>query len=361
MGISDVHRDMGMKCWDCHSDGDIHGDGTEYTSMLEPGAIDADCENCHVEGGLAGAQTAEHAGYNPHGDRLSCSACHAQTVITCYNCHFESQVEAHVKRARQPLSDFVILVNRAKDGKVGTASFQSVSYQGSAFAAFGPYAPHTITREGRTCQDCHANFGGDVAAIEQYNETGQIKFVTFNEDGTLSWIRGVIPMPEDYETTFKMDFITFDGDVSTPAGEDNLNWSPIGKDTWDSHQMFFATPLSREQMEKLGFESGAAAAVAGEEAAVPAAFSLQQNYPNPFNSSTTVPYQLSETGLVRLEIFDLNGQKVATLIDHTQASGRYQVSWDGTDDQGQAVSTGTYLISLRLGDSAQVSKMVLIK
>ena len=43
LGLTDVHRDAGMVCWDCHSDGDLHGDGTEYISMLEPGATDADC------------------------------------------------------------------------------------------------------------------------------------------------------------------------------------------------------------------------------------------------------------------------------------------------------------------------------
>ena len=248
LGYSDVHRDMGMKCWECHSWDDLHNDGTPYQSMLEPGAVDADCTDCHDS--LPGG----HATYDPHGGVIHCASCHAQTVITCYNCHFESQVEAHVKRAKQPLSDFVMLVNRTKDGKVYPASFQSLSYQGHAFTAFGPYSAHTITREGaRTCTDCHYNMGGGVDAIQQYNDNGIIRFAEWDDDtDELSWTHGVIPIPEDYAITLRMDFITYDGDPSDPAGP-SPNWSSIGKDLWDGSQLFFATPLTRDQMDKLGF------------------------------------------------------------------------------------------------------------
>ncbi|MDY7107548.1 MAG: hypothetical protein SYC29_02830 [Planctomycetota bacterium] len=247
LGYSDVHRDMGFQCWDCHTTGDIHGDGTEYNSMLEPGAIDADCENCHE-------MDPTHGG--PHDGKLHCTACHAQTVVSCYNCHFESQVEAHVKRAKQPLHDFVMLVNREKDGKVYTASFQSLTYQGDAFVAFAPFTSHSITVSGRTCTDCHVNLGGTNEAITQYNETGEIRFAEWDDDNkVLDWIHGVVPLPEDYQTTFKMDFLTYTGDPSDdPPGDPNL-WTGIGKDTWDGHQLFFGSPLTRDQMTNLGFET----------------------------------------------------------------------------------------------------------
>lgn len=252
LGLPDVHRAAGMVCWDCHSTEDIHGDGTEYNSMLEAGAVDADCENCHGDNGMP--LPAAHAGYDPHNGAVHCSACHTTTVITCYNCHFESQVDSHIKRAKQPLSGFVMLVNREKDGKVYPASFQSVSYEGKAFVAFGPYSAHTITREGRTCDDCH-NSNDSNEAITQYNETGKIQFASWDDaTKTLSWTKGIIPIPEDYETTLKMDFITYDGDTCDPAGPSS-NWSSIGKDVWDLHQMYFASPLTRSQMEALGFNT----------------------------------------------------------------------------------------------------------
>jgi hypothetical protein len=251
LGLSDVHRDAGMLCWDCHGTEDMHGDGTQYDSMLSPGAIKTDCEDCHGENGAP--LPSYHASVDPHAGALHCTACHTATVISCYNCHFESQVEHHIKRAKQPLNGFVMLANREKDGKVFPMSFQSVSYEGSAFIAFGPYAAHTITREGRTCTECH-NTNGSNEAITMYNETGVMQFASWDDNAkSLSWLKGIIPVPSDYEETLKMDFITYDGATSDPAGPSS-NWSSIGKDTWDLHQMFFASPLTPSQMEALGFE-----------------------------------------------------------------------------------------------------------
>jgi hypothetical protein len=249
----DVHIAADMTCWNCHGDEDMHGDGVAYASMLEPGAIDADCEDCHELSQLP----AKHASYDPHKGKLHCTACHTATVVSCYNCHFESQVEAHVKRANRPLHDFVMLVNREKDGKVHPATFQSLTYKGDAFVAFAPYTAHTITKKGRDCKQCHVNkpVRGENEAITQYNESGVIRFTRWNEGKReIEWIRGVVPIPEDYETSFKMEFITFEGDPATPAGQDGSNWTAIGKDTWDGHQMMFATPLTRKQMKKLGFK-----------------------------------------------------------------------------------------------------------
>jgi hypothetical protein len=242
----------------------MHGDGIPYQSMFQGNAIHARCETCHTP------LPAGHDSYDPHGGALHCTACHAQTVISCYNCHFESQIQSHVKRAKQPLHDFVMLINRDKDGKVGSGSFQSITHQGDAFVAFGPFTPHTIGT-GRGCSECHVNFGGTNAAIEEYNVTGELKFAEWDDVGkALTWKHDIVPIPEDYQTSFKMDFITYDGATSDPPGP-STNWSSIGKDTWDGHQMFFATPLSFEQMEKIGMEHVPVAAVsaaltAGEQA-----------------------------------------------------------------------------------------------
>jgi hypothetical protein len=356
LGYSDVHRDAGFVCWDCHTGDDLHGDGTEYQSMLEPGAVAADCEACHDE------LTPEHAGYDPHGGALHCTTCHAQTVISCYNCHFESQVEAHVKRAKQPLHDFVILANRDKDGKVYPMTFQSLTYQGNAFTAFGPFTSHTITREGRGCSDCHFNMGGTNAAIQEYNDTGMLQFASWDDDtDVLSWIHGVVPMPADYETSFKMDFITYDGDPSDPPGP-STNWSSIGKDTWDGHQMFFATPLTADQMAALGMDAPVAVEVDEDapSSEVPS-FAITGNFPNPFNPSTTISISLREAGTVRLDVYDVRGQRVRSLTSGTYPAGVHQVTWDGLDDSGLAAPSGTYVARLAGDGQLRSHKMVLAK
>lgn len=93
----------------------------------------------------------------------------------------------------------------------------------------------------------------------------------------------------------------------------------------------------------------------------PVQFALEPNYPNPFNSSTTIRYRLGEVGRVRLDIFDLQGQKVKTLIDRTEGPGFYRLEWDATDDEGHPVATGVYLAKLQSRGAVQVHKMLLVK
>jgi len=101
---------------------------------------------------------------------------------------------------------------------------------------------------------------------------------------------------------------------------------------------------------------------------VPYQFALRQNYPNPFNRSTErsrrspetrIEYELAERSDVRLEIFNLLGQKIRILINATQSAGTYAARWDGADDRGHAVSSGIYLYRLKAGEFTAVRKLVL--
>ena len=109
--------------------------------------------------------------------------------------------------------------------------------------------------------------------------------------------------------------------------------------------------------------SGGVTAVREEEdwSGTPQEFALDPNYPNPFNSSTTILYRIAEPGQVRLEIFDIQGQRVKTLADGYAGPGVYQVEWDGTDASGKPVATGVYLARLQKGRVALVHKMLLLK
>jgi hypothetical protein len=355
MGFSDVHSDT-LKCWDCHTPSELHGDdGVEYNSMLEPGAIKVDCDTCHS---VALGTLPDHSQYDPHGGKIHCDACHTQSVIACYNCHFESQVESHVKRAQRAIGDFVILVNRDKDNKVGTATFQSLSYEGNTWVALAPYHAHTTTAEGRNCADCHANIGGDIQAINEYNENGEIKFATWNStDSTLEWVKGVVPLPEDYQTSFKMDFITYNGDPSDPPGP-SKNWSTIGEDTWDGHQMFFATPLTKVQMSKLGFDTTKTTGVSPRQnASVPKAFTLKQNYPNPFNPATTIEFTTDHATKVTLNVYSVIGTQVATLMQNKKVkAGTHQIQF-----RADNLSSGVYIYTISTPEFSATKKMILMK
>jgi FlgD Ig-like domain len=89
--------------------------------------------------------------------------------------------------------------------------------------------------------------------------------------------------------------------------------------------------------------------------------SLVQNYPNPFNPQTTIAFSLVARGRVSLAIYDVSGRIVRTLANETRAAGAYELTWDGLDDDGQAVASGVYFYRLVAPDFTQTKKMVLLK
>ncbi len=94
---------------------------------------------------------------------------------------------------------------------------------------------------------------------------------------------------------------------------------------------------------------------------VPVNYALAQNYPNPFNPSTTIHYELPSAAAVRLEVFNIIGQKVATLVDETQSAGKWSVRWDAKNDFGKNVASGIYLYRLSTPNVLLTRKMILLK
>lgn len=87
---------------------------------------------------------------------------------------------------------------------------------------------------------------------------------------------------------------------------------------------------------------------------------LYTNYPNPFNPSTTIYYQLGMDGPVALEIYNVKGQKIKTLVNRNESSGYHSVIWDGSDESGQQVASGLYLYKLRTIKMVKTKKMMLL-
>ena len=88
---------------------------------------------------------------------------------------------------------------------------------------------------------------------------------------------------------------------------------------------------------------------------------MQPNFPNPFNPATTIPYQLAVDAPVRLEVFDILGQKIKTLVAENQPAGFHRAVWDSRDDGGRPVAAGVYFYRLQAGDFNRVSKLLLLK
>ena len=89
---------------------------------------------------------------------------------------------------------------------------------------------------------------------------------------------------------------------------------------------------------------------------IPSEYSLSQNYPNPFNPSTTIKYEIPRSGLVNINVFDVLGREVATLVNEKQNPGTYEVKWDATN-----YPSGVYFYKLISGYSSETKKLVLVK
>ncbi len=93
----------------------------------------------------------------------------------------------------------------------------------------------------------------------------------------------------------------------------------------------------------------------------PREFILFPNYPNPFNPETTIKYQLPTTSDVSLQIYNLFGQLVTTLVDEMKPAGYYAVRWNGKDRHGNPVASGVYLYMLKTKEFTQTRKMILTR
>ena len=115
----------------------------------------------------------------------------------------------------------------------------------------------------------------------------------------------------------------------------------------------YATPGTPMQVT---FTRGTLVSREGEPRDVPVQYRLFQNYPNPFNPATAITYELPTASPVRLVVYDLFGREVATLVDATQAAGRYEVAFDGA-----RLASGLYVYRIEAGAFRQMRRMMLVK
>ncbi|MFQ5825062.1 MAG: alpha-amylase family glycosyl hydrolase [bacterium] len=94
---------------------------------------------------------------------------------------------------------------------------------------------------------------------------------------------------------------------------------------------------------------------------IPAQFELFQNFPNPFNPSTSIRFEVPETTHVTLQIYNVLGQKIKTVIDGEEPAGEYVIQWNGKDELGRETASGLYILMLVAGSFVKSMKMVKLK
>ena len=97
------------------------------------------------------------------------------------------------------------------------------------------------------------------------------------------------------------------------------------------------------------------------ELGIPQEYAIYQNYPNPFNPTTTIKYDLKQTGDVSLKIYNILGQEVRTLVNTRQEAGYKSVVWDGLNNYGARVASGVYIYRIEAGEFVKAKKMILMK
>jgi hypothetical protein len=89
---------------------------------------------------------------------------------------------------------------------------------------------------------------------------------------------------------------------------------------------------------------------------LPQTFRMGQNYPNPFNPTTTIPIELAGDGYIRLEIYDITGRRLETLLNEYRPAGRHEITWTAT-----RYASGVYLYHLITPETTHTQKMILMK
>lgn len=118
---------------------------------------------------------------------------------------------------------------------------------------------------------------------------------------------------------------------------------------------------SSRPVARRGTRPGARPQAGKTVADLPKDFIVFPNYPNPFNPETEIRFQVPTSGVVTVQVFDLQGRVVRTLAAGHHEAGLYQVRWDGRDQTGLPVASGTYLYRVQAGAAAQVGQMILLK
>ena len=113
--------------------------------------------------------------------------------------------------------------------------------------------------------------------------------------------------------------------------------------SWENNELFY---VSLEQ---------------GSDSLNPDNYDLIQNYPNPFNPSTTISFSLPTEDNVTINIYDISGKLINTLLDDKMSSGYHNVSWNGKDFNGLDVSSGVYVYTLYTNQVTLSDKMMLMK
>ena len=236
------------------------------------------------------------------------------------------------------------------DGGGNMLANHSFSMSDTLFAA-GVYKPTDA------CAPCHGEIEDfdDIRALYDYDRDGAIEGVQSEVTGLLDALKAKLPLDATtgMPVTMRKDSLAV---KNRPDLIQNIwNWYFVYEDRSKGvHNTKYSV---RILYKALGWTPLAVEATDG----MPTEFGLNQNYPNPFNPTTSISFAMPKDGHVLLQVYDVTGALVKTLVDQTMRAGNMQAAWDGTNLSGNKVASGVYLYRMAAGDFVAAKKMVLMK
>lgn len=180
---------------------------------------------------------------------------------------------------------------------------------------------------------------------------------------TLSW---VVPARSESALTYDLE-ISKNKDMASALLINNLEQPNYEVKNLELNSNYYWRVRSKtsdgavsEYSYKGEFNTGSVTSV-GKDEELPSEFNLAQNFPNPFNPTTKISYTLPSNSFVSLKIYDMLGREVKTLLNQDMNAGVYSVDWNGVDNFGNKVASGTYIYRIVAGNFTLSKKMVLLK
>ncbi|NOX65178.1 MAG: T9SS type A sorting domain-containing protein [Chlorobi bacterium] len=188
----------------------------------------------------------------------------------------------------------------------------------------------------------------DATGLGNTNISEQINFTknTASVDDLISYsnafwanpLHGSGDVPEGFR--FEGEDFDFSYPTTTASYTAGTSGQPLGALTWFDIEVGVKKDITNQVVEN---------------------YELRNNYPNPFNPSTIIEFAIPKNGNVELSIYNVLGQKIATLINNELTQGVYKATWNGLTDSGVSVASGTYIYRIKSGEFSMSKKMILIK